>query len=165
MYSDNFDSMTNNLRDSVNGSFVTSDDTFQLTGNSTGSVLQETIVVSRNDMRALLRGRTKEMPQKPEVPVEESLDCPASIASKEFASTHSVKNGTLQNACTTRPRVVVGLRRSAHSHIVRLMNSRRKRSKSNNGKSAVAILKKGNWQERERESLSQMLVTIERGNL
>ena len=37
-----------------------------------------------------------------------------------------VKNGTLQNACTTRPRVVVGLGRSAHSHTVRLMNSRRK---------------------------------------
>ena len=36
-------------------------------------------------------------------------------------------------------------------------------SKSNNDKSAVAILKKENWQ--ERESLSQMLVTIERGNL
>ena len=36
-------------------------------------------------------------------------------------------------------------------------------SKSNNGKSAVALLKKENWQ--ERESLSQILVTIERGNL
>ena len=33
---------------------------------------------------------------------------------------------TLQNACTTRPRVVVGLVRSARSHTVRLMNSRRK---------------------------------------
>ena len=30
---------------------------------------------------------------------------------------------TLQNACTARPRVVVGLGRSAHSHIIRLMNS------------------------------------------
>ena len=39
-----------------------------------------------------------------------------------------------------------------------------KRSKSNNDRSAVAMLKKENWQERERESLSQMLVTIERGN-
>ena len=28
MYSDNFDSVTNNLRDSANGTFVTSDDTF-----------------------------------------------------------------------------------------------------------------------------------------
>ena len=41
------------------------------------------------------------------------------------------------------------LGRSAHSHTVRLMNSRRKRSKTNNDKSAVAMLKKGNWQERE----------------
>ena len=32
MYSDNFDSVTNNLRDSANGSLVTSDDTFPLTG-------------------------------------------------------------------------------------------------------------------------------------
>ena len=37
-----------------------------------------------------------------------------------------VKNGTLQNACSTRPRVVVGLEKSAHLLIVRLMNSRRK---------------------------------------
>ena len=32
MYFDNFDSMTNNLRNSANGTFVTSDDTFPLTG-------------------------------------------------------------------------------------------------------------------------------------
>ena len=43
-----------------------------------------------------------------------------------LAITHFVKNGTLQNACSTRPRVVVGLKKSAHSHIVRLMNSRQK---------------------------------------
>ena len=39
------------------------------------------------------------------------------------------ENGTLQNACSTRPRVVVGLGKSAHSHIVRLMNSRQKDQK------------------------------------
>ena len=50
----------------------------------------------------------------------------ARITSKELATTHFVENGTLQNACSTRPRVVVGLGKSAHSHIVRLMNSRRK---------------------------------------
>ena len=71
------------------------------------------------------------------------------MTSKELAITHFVKNGTLQNACSTRPRVVVGLGKSAHSHIVRLMNSRQKRSKKNDDKSAVAILKKGDWQERE----------------
>ena len=32
MYSDDFDSVTNNLRDSANGTFVTLDDTFPLTG-------------------------------------------------------------------------------------------------------------------------------------
>ena len=31
-----------------------------------------------------------------------------------------------QNACSTRPRVVVGLGKSAHTHTVRLMNSRQK---------------------------------------
>ena len=38
----------------------------------------------------------------------------------------------------------------------------RKRSKKNDDKSAVAMLKKGNWQE---ENLSPMNVTIDRGNL
>ena len=33
---------------------------------------------------------------------------------------------TLQNACSARPRVVVGLGNSAHTHTVRLMNSRLK---------------------------------------
>ena len=64
---------------------------------------------------------------------------------KELAITHSVKDGILQNACTTKTRMVAVLRRSAHSHTVRLM----KRSKSNNDKSAVAMLQKENWQERE----------------
>ena len=57
------------------------------------------------------------------------LECPdgfARITSKELAITPFVKSGTLQNACSTRPRVVVGLGKNAHTHIVRLMNSRRK---------------------------------------
>ena len=92
-------------------------------------------------------------PEVPEagVPAAERLDGLARITLKELAITHFVKNGTLQNACSTRPRVVVGCRfgKNAHSHIVRLMNSRQKGLKKNGGKSAVAILKKGNWQERE----------------
>ena len=60
------------------------------------------------------------------VPVVECLDGLARITSKELAITHFVKSGTLQNACSTRPRVVVGLGKSAHTHIVRLMNSRLK---------------------------------------
>ena len=57
------------------------------------------------------------------VPVVECLDYPARITSKEHAITHFVKSGTLQNACSTRPRVVVGLGKSARMHIVRLMNN------------------------------------------
>ena len=68
--------------------------------------------------------RTRKSQRK--VPVEECLDGLARITSKELAITHFVKNGTLQNVCSTRPRVVVGLGRSAPTHIVRLMNSRLK---------------------------------------
>ena len=50
----------------------------------------------------------------------------ARITSKELAITHFVKSGTLQNACSARPRVVVGLEKSVHTHTVRLMNSRLK---------------------------------------
>ena len=45
--------------------------------------------------------------------------------------------------------MVVGVVKSAHSHTVRLMNKATKRSNKNNDKSAVALLKKGDWQERE----------------
>ena len=87
-------------------------------GKPTGSVLKETIAVSvtisicvqkqhsRILLRALLRDRMREMHREPEVPearvpVEERLDCLARITSKELAPTHSVKNGILQNACST----------------------------------------------------------------
>ena len=84
-------------------------------------------------------------PEVPEAgaPVVERLDGLARITLEELAITHFVENGTIQNACSTRPRVVVGLVKCAHSQIVRLMNSRRKRSKKNDDKSAVAILKEG----------------------
>ena len=58
-----------------------------------------------------------------EAQVEECLDCPARITSKELAPIHSVKNGILQNVCSTNPRVDADLAKSAHTHIVRLMNS------------------------------------------
>ena len=69
--------------------------------------------------------REPEVPEA-EVPAVERLDGLARITSEELAITHFVKNGTLQNACSTRPSVVVGLGKSAHTHIVRLMNSRLK---------------------------------------
>ena len=58
-----------------------------------------------------------------EAQVKECIDGLARITSKELASTHSVKSGTLQNACSTRRRVVADLGKSARMHIARLMNS------------------------------------------
>ena len=69
--------------------------------------------------------REPEVPEV-EVAVVECHDGLARITLEELAITHFVKNGTLQNACSTRPKVVVDLGKSAHSHIVRLMNSRQK---------------------------------------
>ena len=68
------------------------------------------------------------MRREPEVPGEkaqvvECFDGLARITSKELASTHFVKSGTLQNACSIRPRVVADLGKSARMHIVRLMNN------------------------------------------
>ena len=64
-------------------------------------------------------------PEVPEakVPVVECVDGLARITSKELATTHFVKGGTLKNACSTRPRVVANLLKSARMHIVRLMNN------------------------------------------
>ena len=112
-------------------------------GKPTGSVWKETIAVSatisisvekwhsRIRLRILSCSRMREMRREPEVPEErvpvvECLDGPARITWKELAPIHSVKRGTLQNAISTRPRVVVGLVKSAHTHIVRLMQSRLK---------------------------------------
>ena len=53
----------------------------------------------------------------------ECLDGPARITLKELAPIHSVKSGTLQNACSARQRVVADLEKSAHMHIVKLMNN------------------------------------------
>ena len=64
--------------------------------------------------------------RKERVPVVECLDGLARITSKELAITDFVIGGTLQNASSTRPRVVLGLENCAHTHTVRLMNSRLK---------------------------------------
>ena len=90
-------------------------------------------------------------PQVPEegVPVVDCLDGLARITSKELAITHPAKDGTLQNACSTRPRAVVGLGKSARSHIFRLTHSRRKGLKRIMTKVLWLCCKKGNWQERE----------------
>ena len=101
-------------------------------------------------LRLLSCSRVSENHRGPEVPevkarVVECRDGLARITLKELAITHSVKDGILPNACSTKTRMVAVLGRSARSHTVRLMN---KRSKKNDDKSAVAMLKKGDWQER-----------------
>ena len=58
--------------------------------------------------------------QEAEAQVEECLDCRARITSKELAPLHSVKSGTLQNACC--PRMDADLGKSALMRIARLMN-------------------------------------------
>ena len=148
-------------------------------GNPTGSVWKETIAVSATiwisvekvhhqiRLRILSCGRMSENHRGPEVPeikvlVVECHDGLARITLEELAITHFAKNGTLQNACTTRQRVVVGLGKSAHSHIVRLMNSRRKGLKRMMTKVLWLY-----WRREigKKENLSPMDVTIDRGNL
>ena len=70
-------------------------------------------------------GEKHREPAVPEegVPVVESLDGTARITSKELAPIHSVKSGILQNACSTSPRVVVDLGKSALMRIARLKSS------------------------------------------
>ena len=76
----------------------------------------------------------------------ECLDGPAGITFQVLAPIHSVKSGTLQNACSKRPRVGANLWKSARMHIVRLMNNLVKGPKRMMT-SAVAILKKNDWHE------------------
>ena len=91
--------------------------------------------------------REPEVPEE-RVPVVECLDGLARITLEELAITHFVKNGTLQNACSTRPRVVVCLVKSKCSYAHRQVDEQpTKRSKNNDDKSAVAVLKKGDWHE------------------
>ena len=85
--------------------------------------------------------REPEVPEE-RVPVVECLEVLARITSKELAPIHSVKNGILQNACSTRPRLVADLVKSSRMHVVRLMNNLAKGPKKNDDKSAVALLKR-----------------------
>ena len=105
-----------------------------------GTVRKETIAVSdtisisvqkwhsRIRLRVLSCNRMREVRREPEVPEEKvpvgkCIDCFARITSKELAPIHSMKSGTLQSACSTRPRVVADLVKSALMRIARLMNS------------------------------------------
>ena len=69
------------------------------------------------------------MPREPRVSEAEAqvgkwLDSRARITSKELAQLHSVKNGVLQNACSTSPKRDADLLKSALMRIARLTNSR-----------------------------------------
>ena len=93
-------------------------------------------------LRVLSCSRVREMRREPEVPEEEvpvaeCVDGLARITSKELTITHFVKSGTLQNAHSARPRVVVGLGNSVHAHTVRLMN--------NQGKGPKIMMTKVQW--------------------
>ena len=92
--------------------------------------------------------REPEVPEE-RVPVVECLDGHARITSKELAPNHSVKIGTLQNACSTRLRVVADLEKSARMHTVRLMNNLAKGFK-NGDKSAVSMFTRHEQHQRTR---------------
>ena len=71
-------------------------------------------ITQLNPSRNVSCSRVGENHRGPEVPevrvaVVECFAGPAKITSKELAPIHSVKSGTLQNACSTRPRVVADL--------------------------------------------------------
>ena len=71
----------------------------------------------------------------------------ARITSEELTITHFVKNGTLQNAFTIKSGCRYGEKCSfAHRQVDEQPT---KRSKKNDDKNAVTMLKKGNWQEKE----------------
>ena len=72
-----------------------------------------------------LKERTGEPTRSPKITSVECRDGLARITLEELAITHSVKDGILQNACSTKTRMVAVLGKSAHSHIVRLTHSRR----------------------------------------
>ena len=82
------------------------------------------------------------------VVVVECRDGLARITLEELAITHFVKSGTLQNACSTRPRVVCRFGEKCSFAHRQVDEQPTKRSEKNDDKSAVAILKKGDWQER-----------------
>ena len=102
-------------------------------GKPTGSVLKETIVVSLSV--AEKRAKSTQPNPSPSSPTQQNerkasrtqnprgrslsgrmFRWSCKVTSKELAPTHSVKSGILQNTCSTRPRVVVGLEKRAHTH-------------------------------------------------
>ena len=84
-------------------------------GSPTGSVLEETVCSSRHDFNK--RGKMTQSNPSPNSFMQQD--------EKKASRTQSPRgrSGTLQNVCSTRPRVVADLGKSALMHIARLMNS------------------------------------------
>ena len=104
-------------------------------------------------LRILSCSRVSENHRGPEVPevkarVVECRDGLARITLEELATTHSVKDGILQNACSTKTRMVAVFGEKCSFADRQVDAQPTKWSKSNNDKSAVALLKKGDWHER-----------------
>ena len=104
-------------------------------------------------LRILSCSRVSENHRGPEVSevkarAVECRDGLARISFEEFAITHSVKDGILQNACSTKTRMVAVLWEKCSFAHRQVDAQPTKWSKSNNDKSAVALLKKGDWHER-----------------
>ena len=89
-------------------------------------------------------------PEVPEVEARavECRDGLARITSEELAITHSVKDGILPNACSTKNKNGCRFGEKCSFAHRQVDAQPTKWSKSNNDKSAVALLKKGDWHER-----------------
>ena len=84
------------------------------------------------------------MDREPEVPEAEAqagkwLDCRARITPKELAPLHSVKNGILQNACSTSQKMDADLREKCSYAHCQVDEQPSNNSEKNGDKSAVVI--------------------------
>ena len=127
-------------------------------GKPTSSALKETSAVFRHDMNKRAKSTQpspspssstqqseKDVPEA-EAQVEEWLDCRAKITLKELAPIHSVKSGTLQNACSTSPKKGCRFGKKCSYAHRQVDEQPSKRSKKNGDKSAVAMLEiHDNW--------------------
>ena len=109
---------------------------------------------SRILLRVLLRGRMREMRREPEVP-EARVQWQCSMAlqglpQRNLQRTHFCEKWHPPECLFYKTQEWLSdLGKSALIRIIQVDEQPTKRSKTNNDKSAVAMLKKGNWQERE----------------
>ena len=94
--------------------------------------------------------REPEVPEE-RVPVVESLDGLARITSKELAITHFVKGGTLPECLFYKTKSGCRFGEKCSYAYRQVDEQPTKRSKKNDDKSAVPMLKKNDWHENGRE--------------